>query len=139
MTDRHFAKPIQAFAILALFLSAAVRPASALELPSADYPVAIQRTLHAPVESTWRAVMQVMKSRNGYLITTDKPSGLLVFGIPANPGGKPTYYNVLMEPSALGAGTVVYLVPRHRHGRAEAGSDAAFFKQLQSAVGGIGQ
>lgn len=108
-------------------------PAEAVELPKAKYPAAVERRFTAPPERTWAAALEVIRRQGGKLVTTDEPSGLIVYSLTSESGDTRTYLNVLMQRSKT-SGTIVYVISRNREGRSTTGMDSLFFSSLAALL-----
>ncbi len=52
-----------------------------LQLPKSNHPAQIERVFEAPFDQVWSAVLKIMKTSEGTVITEDTPAGLIVYSM----------------------------------------------------------
>jgi hypothetical protein len=108
-----------------------------ITLPQASAPAEVERTVPAPFDVTWEAVLEVVKQQRGTVITTERASGLIVYRCSC--GTPPAqlyviYVNVLLKPSTTTQGTVVYVMPQRGGEYAAVGAENQFFNDLSAVL-----
>lgn len=130
---RLFANKIFSWTILSIILLVGGCSASIL---TSEFPAVIEHTVPTSLDVTWNGVLEVVKLQDGNIVTTEKPSGLIVYSLVQKISGNRIFFNVLLQKSATIQGTTVYMIPLERWGRILAGGmDVNFFKKLDEVLG----
>jgi hypothetical protein len=104
------------------------------DIPTAEYPAQIENVFPRSFDDVWEAVLGVVGTSAGTLITTDKPGGIIVYSIFDQESKSQLYMNVFLKRRTDSIATVVYLIPRFRFGRPLRTVDRDFFKTLEETL-----
>src|ERR1051325_9826792 len=99
-------------------------------LPLSDFAVDLERHFNVPSAVASNAVVELVRSESGKLITQDSASGLMVIKLPTPKWTNGIYFNVFIKPGRRENSTTVLVMPRTRTAKVVGGQDAYFFEKL---------
>ena len=87
-------------------------------LPKANDAVQIEKLFPMALDAAWDRTLAFASHEGMKVITADKPSGLITFVAIKKGRDSKLYYNVLLQPSIMGSGTMLVVFERTAHGAA---------------------
>jgi len=127
---------IEKSALWSVVLSAGLILAGCANLPKAEHPHEIQKTLGASAQDTWDAALEAAKALNGEIILTDKDSGLIVLKVFDSKQRQQAFLSILVEQMVNTPTSAVYAILRARSDAEQINTDGQFFAKMQTILSG---
>lgn len=81
-------------------------------IPTSEYPMEVEKVIHAPFESVWDNSLQVIETLEATIIAKDKSSGLISCKFPHDKSKSQTYTNIYIRSNPQNRSVVnIYLIP----------------------------
>jgi len=102
-------------AFICLWLAGCWSPNVPKALPKSEHAAQVEKLFPVPFEEAWARIVAFGSGSGRKIVTADKASGLVTFVLTTGSETK-IFYNVLLQPSTTGSGTMVVVFERTGQG-----------------------
>lgn len=123
--------------LVLLFLVISFILTGCAHIPKMESPLEREKVYHKSFDKTWNAVLEVIKTSNGVIISSDKPSGIITYVINDKVGEKKrkVFINVCLRTRSDADVTTVYLFPKFTGSFYLKEIEKEFFEKLSKNLG----